>query len=665
MAILKMGLRNKAMAALVLVLLIILIPATLITWQAFKQVHKSLAAAYAENLAELNRYKIRAPVDRELVLSQQFAKASFSKAWFADESNSEKADIFFDEAQSYMESFRDKAYFAIHAKSKNYYFNELGSNDKAPDYQLSESNPDDGWFFNIIKDTRDYNINVNPDLQLGTTRVWFNIPVKDQNGSTLGMIGTGLDLTRFVDDLLQTGEVGVTTMALDQEGYIQAHPDASLIAFGSGAGLESEGKQVFELLADKDRDAAKALLGNSNPDAIQLLDVTVNNQPHILVTSYIPELNWYVASLINLNVAEVVSERWLYGIMFGVVAVILLIIVALAFAVQRMLIQPLSRLQSSANALAKGQYDVSLPVQSTDEIGDLSRAFAQMVKTIQSHTNELESKVSARTRELENSNREIELINKMVNDSIDYARLIQQAILPDLVMQRCLPGSCCVVWHPRDTVGGDFYAYHQADKQHLVAIVDCAGHGVPGALMTMLARAALDHAVREHGLDSPAKILQKMDEVLRGMLLDLELPRGLATNMDAGLAIIDAEHDEVKFSGAKLSLYAWRNDELTQYKGARRPLVGRRVHTFTDTVITDCKDTHFYMTTDGYLDQPGGDHGYGLRLDEFADAIRQANALSLPEQDKAIMQYLNKWTDNRYEQRDDICVIGFTIPPTK
>lgn len=664
MAFLKMGLRDKAMTALILVLLVILLPATFITWQIFKQVHKDLAVTYAENLAELNRYKMRAPVNRELILSQQLAKAGATRAWFADENDTEKADAFFAEAESYMQSFRDKAYFAIHANSKNYYFNEVDQPaSTSPSYQLSQSNPDDSWFFNVIADSDDFNINVNPDQQLGTTRVWFNVSVWG-DGDKLGLIGTGLDLTRFVDDLLQTTEVGVTTMALDAQGNIQAHPDASMIAYGSGAGLNNQGKQIFDLIAEHDRAGVEALLARGNHDGIHLTDVQVNNLPHILVVAYIPELDWYVASLINLNVAEVVSERWWYSIMLGVIAVIVLIIVALAFAVQRMLIQPLSKLQSSANALAKGQYDVSLPVQSNDEIGDLSRAFAQMVKTIQSHTSELESRVSERTRELENSNREIELINKMVNDSIDYARLIQQAILPDLAIQRSLPGQNCIVWQPRDTVGGDFYAYHREAHQQLLGVVDCAGHGVPGALMTMLARAALDHAIREHGLKSPAKLLQKMDEVLRGMLVDLELPRGLAANMDAGLVVINSQRQEVTFAGAKLSLYAWNGETLTQYKGARRPLVGRRVNQFADTVISDCQGIHFYLTTDGYLDQPGGEHGYGLRFEDFAAAVQEANQLPLPEQGEAIMSFLQRWKANRYEQRDDICVIGFAMPPS-
>ncbi|AFJ01502.1 Serine phosphatase RsbU, regulator of sigma subunit [Methylophaga frappieri] len=660
MALLKMGLRNKALTALILVLLIILLPASLITWQVFQQVHKDLAINYAENLAELNRYKIRAPVSRELLLSQQFARASVTRDWFAEETNQNKAAAFFMEANSYRQSFDEQAYFAIHAQSKNYYFDDSGEmTAQTPSYQLSSDKLDDGWFFNIMASDEKYSINVNPDQQLGTTRVWFNVPVFAE-GQKLGLVGTGLDLTRFISQLLQS-EAGVTTMAVDTEGFIQAHPDASLIAYGSGAGLDNQGKQLSDLVSLADQATVSELLNQRNTETVQLVDVDVDGTPHLLVMTFIAELDWYVASLINLDVAEVVSGKWWYTILLGVGAVILLIILALAVSVQRILIQPLSKLQSSANALAQGQYDVNLPAQTSDEIGDLSRAFSQMIQTIQSHTHELESKVQERTRDLQESSREIALINKMVNDSIDYARLIQQAILPDMTMQRNLSGQCCIVWLPRDTVGGDFYVYHQAGKQQLLGLVDCAGHGVPGALMTMLARAALDHAIREHGLQSPAALLQKMDEVLRGMLLDLELPRGLATNMDAGLVVMDSQDQKVTFSGAKLSLYAWNGQALTEYKGARRQLVGRKPHIFTDTVLTDCQGLNFYLTTDGYLDQPGGDNGYGLRFKDFEAAIRSANSYPLAEQGEAIRHFLDSWKADAYAQRDDICVIGFCL----
>lgn len=662
MAFLKMGLRSKALTALILVLLIILLPSSLIAWQVFQQVHKDLAVNYAENLAELNHYKIRAPVNRELMLSQQLARASVTRSWFANEQDSQKAEDFFIEAREYLQSFHEHTYFVIHADSRNYYFNEANkSESKAPSYQLSENNPDDSWFFNTMASDAKYSINVNPDQQLGTTKVWFNVPVFAENEKK-GLIGTGLDLTRFIHDLLQNQETGVTTLAVDTGGYIQAHPDESLIAYGSGAGIDNKGKQLFDLVSKVDKEVVQSLLSEDTRNGIHLADVMVNRIPHLIVVAFIPELNWYVTSMINLDVAEVVSDEWWYAILSGVVAVILLIIAALSIAVQRMLINPLIKLQSSANALARGHYNVNLPDNTTDEIGDLSRAFSQMVKTIQSHTNDLESKVSERTRLLENSNREIALMNKMVNDSIDYARLIQQAILPDLTIRRSLSGHCFVFWQPRDTVGGDFYVYHQEGSQHLLGVVDCAGHGVPGALMTMLARAALDHAIRENGLGSPAKLLQKMDDVLRGMLLDLDLPRGLATNMDAVLVVMDTQKQEVRFSGAKLSLYAWDGISLTEYKSAKRALVGRKKHHFEDTILEDCQGQNFYLTTDGLLDQPGGEHGYGLRFMDLEAAIRMANRQRLDQQESAIREFFQSWKTDSHKQRDDVCIIGFSMP---
>src|SRR5690606_11361083 len=136
---------------------------------------------------------------------------------------------------------------------------------------------------------------------------------------------------------------------------------------------------------------------------------------------------------------------------------------------------------------------------------------------------------------------------------IDYASLIQRAILPSRQLVSAMGERHAVLWRPRDVVGGDFYVYRAGEHGCLFGVVDCAGHGVPGALMTMLAHAALDQASDESGLSDPAGILPRSDRFVRSPLGDETAQ--LATNMDVGLAYVDFQQREVTFAGAKIALY--------------------------------------------------------------------------------------------------------------
>ncbi|MCH8498227.1 MAG: biofilm regulation protein phosphatase SiaA [Marinobacter sp.] len=657
------GLRNKAILALALACIVALIPATAIGWKVITSVQDYFGQAFARNLTELSRQQILSPVLQDLTLARRLAGSVVTREWLQDEESQPLADRFFREAEGFQQDFRSQAYFIISARSHKYYFNQATDPfSDAPRYSLNPETDSDAWFFRLIKTIGDFNINVNPDAQLGTTRVWINVPVLE-NGELLGLAGTGLDLTRFIDDFVASGERGVTPIIVNSDGAIQAHPDRSRIAFGSGAGLAQDGRNLFNHVTELQHDALRTAMSDSvaAPGTVTLLNVTLDGEPQLLAMTYIAELGWHLVTAIDLSVAQVIGGQWWITVAMGVLLTMLLLLAAMAIAVERILIRPLNRLQGSATAISKGNYNVRLPQETGDEIGDLTRAFAAMIQKVQSHTVELESKVHDRTRDLENSNREIALFNKMVNDSIDYASLIQRAILPDAALRRDLGDRYFVCWQPRDTVGGDFYFYHSEDNRHLLGLVDCAGHGVPGALMTMLARAAFDHAIREEGLVSPAALLHNADQTLRTMLQDLDLPRALATNMDAGLVVLDESNNTLTFAGAKVSLFIADGDQTSEIKGGKRALVARRQGTYEDHPLTPQPGQHFYLTSDGYLDQAGGEHGYGMGSSGFQAALREARAVPVSQQGRQLLHYLRDYQGD-FPQRDDICLLGFRFP---
>jgi serine phosphatase RsbU (regulator of sigma subunit) len=207
-------------------------------------------------------------------------------------------------------------------------------------------------------------------------------------------------------------------------------------------------------------------------------------------------------------------------------------------------------------------------------------------------------------------------------------------------------------------VGGDFYVFHQDGDNFLIGVVDCAGHGVPGALMTMLAHAAISHAIAEVGLHDPAAILGRTDTALRAMLSASHLDSALATHADAALIYVDRAAGHMSFSGAKMSLYICDDGWVEEIKGARRPLAHKRMGEFANTALSLTPGRTYYLVTDGYLDQAGGDEGFCFGNDRFKQALQTHADLPLTEQSDAFAETLARYQRSQ-PQRDDITIVSF------
>ncbi|OZI20597.1 histidine kinase [Bordetella genomosp. 9] len=659
----KLGLRAKSLLALVLACLLALIPTVLLGWHAMEQVREHFGRAYADNFALLSRQRILAPITRELALSQRLVDSQLTTEWMLDEDNAAKRARFFKEAEGYRGALRSHAYFLINAASGKYYFNEADKPfSDAPRYQLRPNDPEDRWFYDSLKAPAGYNINVNPDAKLKLTRVWFNVILR-HDGQPLAIGGASLDLSEFLREFVGSGEPGVTPMIIDEQGNIQAHPDPTLIDFNSGVaagGAEKRGR-VFTLIQD---DAGRAAMEQAlrdapkTPDLAQNIWVRMQGKRQLMSVSYVPELHWYVLAAVDLHAARIVDTAGLWPAAAALVLLIGGLLAAFGYAVNRLVLRPIRNLQQSARAIADGRYDVRLPTGGADEIGDLSRAFGVMAEKVRTHTQELESKVRERTRALEAANQAMASANKKIGDSIDYASLIQQAILPRRQMAQSLGARHFVMWKPRDVVGGDFYVFQADGDNCLLGVMDCAGHGVPGALMTMLVRAAVDVAIAEAGPSDPAGILTRTDAAIRGMLADMQLPNALATNTDAGLVYIDRAAGHVLFSGAKISLYESDGVECREYRGARRALGDKRQGEYDNLTLPLRAGMTFYLSTDGFLDQAGGEHGFGFGSTRFTTMLTEIARLPLGAQAEALDRALHEYRGD-LPQRDDITILSF------
>ncbi|WP_280337931.1 cache domain-containing protein [Salinicola acroporae] len=289
----RWGLRGKSALALLTACLVALVPALLIGWLAVDAVRQQFSQAYAENFTLLQMQRILAPISRELALAERFAQSSVTRDWLADEQDPAKRQRFFNEAESYRQGFAAHTYFAVVNASGDYYFSSDDEpTDRQPRYRLSADDPDDNWYSHLITSDQSYTLNVNIDRELKEAKVWINVVIRD-DGRPLGIAGTGLDLSRFLDAFIRTRAHGITPMIVNRQGALLAYPDASRIAFNAQAdnGDLARGQQLATFLGDEDERAELNEViqrAVADPDDVYMLTAHLDGQPRLLSVGYVP-----------------------------------------------------------------------------------------------------------------------------------------------------------------------------------------------------------------------------------------------------------------------------------------------------------------------------------------------------------------------------------------
>lgn len=273
---------------------------------------------------------------------------------------------------------------------------------------------------------------------------------------------------------------------------------------------------------------------------------------------------------------------------------------------------------------------------------------------------ELELRVENRTKELQRINTLLLNKNAEMTDSINYAKLIQKALLAQLEeCQRLFPKSF-VLWKPRDIVSGDFYWQYQNNSYSYIAVVDCTGHGVPGAMMSMIGHQMLNQIVIRKGVTEPAHILDELNQHV-DQALQNHTGQTVRDGMDIILCRIDSAKKQLCFSGALRPLFYVSNKGLTEYKGNRNPignfLIEHPQKEFTQHTINYSEGDSIYLSTDGYYSQFGGHMGKKMMKKRFKELLESTGTLPIQEQYTKLIDYLDAWQGTE-KQVDDILVIG-------
>ncbi|HEY1039165.1 MAG TPA: SpoIIE family protein phosphatase, partial [Bacteroidia bacterium] len=253
---------------------------------------------------------------------------------------------------------------------------------------------------------------------------------------------------------------------------------------------------------------------------------------------------------------------------------------------------------------------------------------------------------------------------KEIIDSINYAKRIQQAILPAIsLIKRALPDSF-VLYKPKDIVAGDFFWFESLHSPRVtfIAAADCTGHGVPGALVSVVCSNALNRAVNEFKITDPGKILDKTKELVIATFE--KSGEGVMDGMDISLASLQTTESGLillAWSGANNSLWYVKNKKLEVIKGDKQPIGKSYSHQpfTTQTVLLDKGDV-FYLFTDGYVDQFGGEKGKKFKHRQMHELVNEINSLPMSMQNELLSARFEEWKGN-LEQADDVTVIGVRV----
>ena len=287
----------------------------------------------------------------------------------------------------------------------------------------------------------------------------------------------------------------------------------------------------------------------------------------------------------------------------------------------------------------------------------LSLIFLVIYTKIKNKNKILEAQKEA-YQKINEQNKLLEERAESLKDSLNYASKIISAMLPNKEsLKETIPHSF-IFFKPKDIVSGDFYWYKEKNNYFYITAVDCTGHGIPGAFMSIIGMNLLERFVND-GYTDPAVILNMMNKhVIQSLKKQLD-KKHLKDGMDMALCIIDKQHKTLKFAGAYNPAYIIRNNKLMQLKGDRKT-VGTvfDFNSFSSLNIKIQNNDFVFLFTDGYTDQFGGPEHKKFKFKRFRELLLNIHQLPGEEQRKQLDETLEKWKGN-FEQIDDILIIGF------
>ena len=560
------------------------------------------------------------------------------------------------------------------------------------------SHPDSRLFgadFSKVRDVHG-NLIVPPMVQVareqgeGFTSYWWNRLGKDQPAEKLTysrlfapwswVYGTGVYIDDIEDEVQRrkrvlTGQLRemMSQITIGQTGYMYIfdarqnviiHPNKQLEG-KSLAGLKDplSGRPMAELLVEASRHPRVPLAykwdrpgepGNYVYDKLSWV-------------RYYPGFDWYIASSVYQDELMAGARRLSWRIA-GSAFLVFVLALGVGYLLLKKLVRPIEQLSRTALKVRRGDLNVRSGLSaSDDEIGILAQEFDGMVAALADHVTVLDAKVREKTAELSENLAKLGQANLQIMDSIEYGRTIQRALLPLPEDLAAGLGEHFVIFRPKDLIGGDLYLYHQRPEGAVLAVLDCTGHGVPGAIMTTIAAVNLRRALNELGASDPAAVLRRLNWLVRRTLGQERMGARSDDGLEIGLCLLpDPGQGRLVFAGARLSLFVAADGQVEEFKGDRQALGYRDSDpgfAYQNHAVELAPGAMCYIATDGLLDQAGGEQGFPFGKARFRDFMIRYHGQTAPRQKYLLEAALAEY-QRQSAQRDDITVVGFRLAPS-
>ena len=400
-----------------------------------------------------------------------------------------------------------------------------------------------------------------------------------------------------------------------------------------------------------------------------------------------PISNLYKDSVIRI-ISDRTDQKALFRIeAFRFIMIFFLTMLMLSFIIYRktkVITLPIIKLVENVDRITNGNLRERAAVSGNNEITKLSEKFNMMIAQLESYYYELEEKVKERTLKIEKQKEElshqrdalaekntqlneayleIEEQKKHIMDSIYYARRIQTAILPSFALLNAKLKTYFIFYLPKDIVSGDFYWMTEADGKVMIAAVDCTGHGVPGAFMSIVGFNQLNNAVQVKKARKASEILDELNKGVINTLNENTSESSIKDGMDMTLCVFDFPAKKVHFAGANNPIILIRDNKPIKYRGDRFPIgayVENKIQSFANNEIDIMKGDMIYLFSDGYADQFGGPDNKKFFTKRFEDLLFEIHNKPLEEQKETLKTTLYNWMGAN-DQVDDVLVIGVKI----
>jgi len=380
------------------------------SWLIFHRVTDAIIEHWGKNVADIEvRYdsaRLLKAVNREIGLSRQLAASPEIQAWAQNPDDPALYKAALGEMENYRQNFAGKNYFVALDTNNGYYFNNAKNEyaGKQLRYHLNPQHPADAWFYELIRKRMAFHLNVNPDENLGITKLWIDVLIQDRRTQKiLGVAGTGIDLTSFLKNIVDLDKAGINTLFVDENGAIQLYRDTKYIDYASFVKPEGQ-KNTIDLLLKRPEDQQtihrmmKRLL---QPDArrdVETAFVTVDGKRQLAGIAYLPTVGWYEVTLLDLGV--LVPFSMFAPVAGGFVVALILSLLIFHFFVRRTIVRPINRLDAAVRDFQQGGKPPSQLPAAAGELGHLNRHFEKMAEAVANQARILRDTVEARTHEL-------------------------------------------------------------------------------------------------------------------------------------------------------------------------------------------------------------------------------------------------------------------------